>query len=125
MDAGQPLQLPNQGVALFLRDKPGGLHRVHQKLQLGQLKVPRPHKPAGIFPLAALYVQAKGAQCLHVIIDAFALRLDAVLLQRLNHLRHCDGVIFIGLAQEQLIEVQQLGLLVGAFCHKNPPPFCR
>ena len=52
----------DQGVALLLRDEAGGLHCIHEQLDLGQLEVPLPDEPARIFPLPALHVQAELAQ---------------------------------------------------------------
>ena len=38
MAAGKLSQLADQFLTLFGRDEPGGLHRVHQELQLRQLE---------------------------------------------------------------------------------------
>ena len=40
VDADQRLQLFDEPAGLALRDEPGGLHRIHQQLQLRQLKLP-------------------------------------------------------------------------------------
>ena len=40
MDTGQPLDLLDEAHGLFLGDKFGGLHAVHQQLQLRQFKIP-------------------------------------------------------------------------------------
>ena len=40
VDADQRLQLFDETAGLALRDEPGGLHRIHQQLQLRQLKLP-------------------------------------------------------------------------------------
>ena len=38
VDAGEGLQLANEGAALSPGDEFGGLHRIHQQLQLGQFE---------------------------------------------------------------------------------------
>ena len=121
MDAGQPFQLADQGVALLLGDEPGGLDGVHEQLQLGELKVPLPHEPAGGPALLALDIQPELAQGLQVVVNAFALGFDVVFGQLLDELGHGDGVVLVGLAKEDPIEMEQLGLLVGAFCHIVTP----
>ena len=113
--AGQPLQLSYEGVALLLGDEAGGLHRVHEQLDLRQLKLPFSHKPAGDLPLSGLDVQSKQAQGLQVVVDAFALGLDVLPGQPLNNLRDGKGVVFVGLPQEHTGQMEQLCLLVGAF----------
>ena len=40
VDADQRLQLFDETAGLALRDEPGGLHRIHQQLQLRQFKLP-------------------------------------------------------------------------------------
>ena len=115
MDAGQPLQLADQGVAFALGDEAGGLHRVHKQLHLGQLKVPVPHKPAGHLAFPGLYVQPEQAQGFQVAVDAFALRLDILPGQTLDDLGHGEGVLLVGLPQQDAAQMEQLGLLIGAF----------
>ena len=53
------LQLADELAALALGDELGGLHRVHQQLQLGQLKRPLPQEPARGLSLAALHVHTR------------------------------------------------------------------
>ena len=114
MDAGQPLQLADQGVALALGEEAGGLHRVHEQLHLGQLEVPVPHEPAWGLALPALDVQPELAQGLQIVIDALALRFDVRPGQLLDDLGHSEGMFLIGLPQEHLVQMEQLRLLIGA-----------
>ena len=117
VDAGQPLQLADQGVALLLGEEAGGLDRVHKQLHLGQFKIPLPHKPAGGLALPGLDIQAEQAEGLQVVVDAFALRFDVLAGQLLNDLGDGERVFFIGFPQEQAVKKEQLGLLITAFRH--------
>ena len=119
VNAGQPLQLADEGVAFLLGDKPGGLHRVHEQLHLGQLEIPLPHEPAGGSPLPGLDIQPKQTQGLQVVVDALALRLDVRPGQPLDDLGHGEGVVLIGLPQQHAVQMEQLSLLIGGFCHGN------
>ena len=77
--AGQCLDLLDEGRGLFVGDEFGGLHAVHQQLQLRQLKGAACHIIAEhAAPLAFLNIHAEGAQRLDVIVNAFALCGDAV-----------------------------------------------
>ena len=77
--AGQRLNLLDEGRGLFVGDEFGGLHAVHQQLQLRQLKGAACHIIAEhAAPLAFLNIHAEGAQRLDVIVNAFALCGDAV-----------------------------------------------
>ena len=118
MDAGQPLQLADEGVALLLGDEPGGLHRVHEQLHLGQFKLPGPDKPAGGLALPALDIQPEQAQGLHVVIDAFPFGPDVIPGQTLDDLRYREGVLLVALPQQHPGQMEQLRLLIGAFCHR-------
>ena len=40
MAGGQTFHLADQLIGLFPGDEPGGLHRIHQQLELGQFKGP-------------------------------------------------------------------------------------
>ena len=119
--AGQGLQLFDQVPAFPLGDKPGGLHRVHQQLELGQLEGPLSQKPPRVFSLAVLHVQAEHPQGLHVVIDALALGLDVPLLQPLDQLRHRHGVVLVGALPQQPAQAEQLELLIGASGHSSFP----
>jgi hypothetical protein len=118
MDTGQPLQLADEGVALLLGDEPGGLHRVHEQLHLGQLKLPGPDEPAGGLALPALDIQPEQAQGLHVVIDTFPLGPDVIPGQSLDNLCHREGVLLVALPQQHPGQMEQLRLLIGAFCHR-------
>ena len=77
--ASQCLDLLDEGRGLFVGDEFGGLHAVHQQLQLRQLKGAACHIIAEhAASLTFLNIHAEGAQRLDVIVDAFALCGDAV-----------------------------------------------
>ena len=119
--AGQGLQLSDQVAAFPLGDKPGGLHRVHQQLELGQLEGPLSQKPPRVLSLAVLHVQAEYPQGLHVVIDALALSLDVPLLQPLDQLGHRHGVVLVGALPQQPAQAEQLELLIGTSGHGSFP----
>ena len=80
IDAGEALDLFDEGDRLFVGDEFGCLHAVHQQLQLGQLKLPVADviaAPPILFGLDD--VQPEPAQGLDVVIDAFALGPDVLL----------------------------------------------
>ena len=119
--AGQPLQLADQGVALLPGDEAGGLHHVHQQLQLGQLKRPLPQEPARGLSLAALHVHAQGAQGLHIVINALALGLDVPRLQGLNQLGHRQRMVLVGALPQNPAQAEQLELLICTSRHASLP----
>ena len=118
------LQLADELAALALGDELGGLHCVHQQLQLGQLKRPLPQEPARGLPLAALHVYAQGAQGLHIVVNALALGLDVPRLQGLNQLGHRHRVVLVGALPQNPAQAEQLELLICTSRHASLPlPF--
>ena len=112
VDAGQMFQLMYESVALFSGDESGGLNGIDQKLQLRQLKIPAPHKPAGGPTLSALNVQSESAQSIKVIVDTFPFRVDPMLCQLGDQLGNGQGVVLIGPFQQDLVKIQQFQLLI-------------
>ncbi len=108
VSAGKGLQLGNQLVRLARGDKFARLHRVHQQLELGELKFPLADEPARRATLAALYIQPQLTQGLHVVVDALALGGNAVLLQGGDELGHRHGMVLVGLTQECALQQGQL-----------------
>ena len=125
--AGEPLQLADELVALAPGDEFARLHRVHQQLELRELKGPLSDEPPGGPPLPALYVQPKPPQGLQVVIDAFALRRHAFGLQSRNELRHRHGVVLVRPLQQHPGQDQGFALLPRALRHVPllPPPAVR
>ena len=110
MHAGKPLQLFNEREGLFLRDELGGLHDVHQQLQLRQLKI----AAADIVFSPVLHdIQPEVAQGFKVVIQALAFGGNAVLPQRDNQLRHGDRMRLVGPFQKKPHQIQKLQLLIG------------
>ena len=124
MDAGEGLQLADERVALPAGDKTAGLHRVHQQLEFGQLKGTLAQKPARSLPLAALHVQAEGAQRLHIIVDALALGMDIHALQCVDELLYGQGMLLVGALPEKLAQAEQFAFLVGASRHIHSSFLC-
>ena len=121
--ARQPLQLADQGVALLPGDEAGGLHHVHQQLQLRQLKLPPAHEPARGPALPALHVQAEQPQGLQIVVDALPLRPDAPQVQFPDQLGDGDGVLLVGALEQDLIQIQQFQLLIGTLRHGSSSSF--
>ena len=117
MDAGEPLQLADEAVALPGGEEAAGLHRIHQQLQLRQLEVPLAQKPPRAPALPALDVVAHLTQFLHVGVDALALGGDVPAGQLVDHVLHGDGVLLVGLPLQQPGQHQQLAFLICALGH--------
>ena len=109
IDAGQALDLFDEGDRLLVGDELGGLDAVHQQLQLGQLKVPVPHIVA--IDTAALHldhVQAEQPQGLDIVIDALALCRNIFFRQTVDDLIHRHRMLLIRTAQQKVHHIQQL-----------------
>ena len=76
----QTLQLLHQLLRLFRRNKPGGLHRVHQHTHLCQLKSTTGHvkAPAGI--VCAAHIKAHLLERFNVRINGFTLAPNAIVV---------------------------------------------
>ena len=99
-------------------DEAGGLHRVHQQLELGEFEGAGPHIIHHLPAFLALDdVQAEVGQRLQIGIHAFAFGGDALLLQQGDKLRHRQTVILIGALQQDALQKKGFHLLIGGFGH--------
>ena len=122
VDTGQPFELADEGKGLFRRDELGGLHAVHQQLQLRQLKAPGGHEVAAAAALAAADDIHSGLpQGLDVRVDALALGLDAPLGQHPDDPGSREGMLLVGVLQQELPQGQDLFLLMGGTRHPITP----
>ncbi len=120
--ADKPRELFDKIAAFFLGQKLGRLHRVHQELQLGQLKVPLDDAIAGgAAALVHLHGETEVAEGLDVGVDTFALGGDALRRQRLDQLAAGHALLAVGVAEEKLGQPQELLLLVFGFRHDALP----
>ena len=116
--AGQCLQLADKLHGLALGNEFGGLNAVHQQLQLRQLKIAAPHiVGAAAAAAGGNNVQSVGAEGFNVGINAFPLCGDTVRGQHGHQLRRCDRVVFIGMAQKMIHDIEDLQLLVRGTGH--------
>ena len=117
--AREAFHLFDQLGGFFVGDEFGGLHRVDQQLELGQLEGPVRDE---VFVPRALDVQPVNAQHFEVVVDALALRRDAVTAERVEDLRQREPVLVVGAFEQDLHEIEQLQLLIRIFRH-FPAPF--
>ena len=106
IDAGKTFDFFDKGQRLFVRDEFRRLHAVDQQLELRHFKRAR----ADIIPGRARFrlhdVQPEDAQRLQIVIDALALRRNAVLGKLRDHLRHGHRVALVRLLQQDLHQAQ-------------------
>ena len=108
IDARKPLDFLDERQRLFVRDEFRRLHAVDQQLELRYFKRACANVIPGRARLRLHNVQPEGAQGLQIVIDALALRRNAVSGKLRDHLRHGHRVAFIRLLQQDLHQVQQL-----------------
>ena len=120
VDADQGLELPDQSLCLALRDEVGGLHHVHQELDLLQLEVPAGQ---GIAPVVGedVHAVAAPAQSVEIVVEALSLGPDAEARQMLDHLADGDAVPVVGVLEQIVPEQQQLQLLSAGSRHGLTP----
>ena len=104
IDGRQSLQLADEAVALPQGKKPAGLHRIHQQLQLRQLKLPLADEPASVFPLPALDVHPQLPQFLHVVVNALTLGGDIPPGQFVLHLLNRYWMVIIRPSQQEAVQ---------------------
>ena len=93
--AGEMAQLLDEGGALFLRDKPGGFHRIHQQLQLRQFKQPLPHEVSILGAFDADDIHPGVLQQFDVGVNTLASGLNAVLLPECENVRDRDRMLLV------------------------------
>ena len=125
VDADQPFQLGNQLQGLFLRQKPGGLDRVHQQLQFRQLKIPGGQIVPAAPALAVQNVHALFPQGFQIAVNAFSFGCDAPCFQMGENVLHGQGVVAVAFSLQQVLEHQELSLLLFRFCHGITIPLLR
>ena len=118
------LQLPDQGVRLFLGNEFRRLDRVHQKLQFRQLEGPADHVVMIALPhRLALDLDSQHFQIPQIRVNALPVRSDIVPGQRFLDLRHGNIMLIIRLLQHDLRQTVQLEFLIRSFRHSVSPHF--
>ena len=116
---GKALHLLDELIGLFSGDEPGGLHRVHQQLQLRQFKGAGGDKIAPGAAVPPLFnVHAHHPQGLQVVVQTLSVpHVHTLRPEQLHHPGDGHGVLLVGLPVEDIGQIQQLGLLILTFCH--------
>ena len=128
MGADQPLQLFNEVLGFPVGDELRGLHRIHQELQLGELK-PAASQVIISVPADLLTddLEAEVRQLLKILVKSLSVRIDLAGGEFLDDLRHGEPVRVVGGLGEDLHQVKHLQFLIIAFGHSLfvlPIKFC-
>ena len=104
VDAGQGLQLVDEGASLFVGDELGGLDTVHQQLQLRQLEHPAAHVVAlgGAHDVHAIVLEQA-----QVGVQTLTLGGDVMAGQMGDHVLDGHQVFLVAAAQEEVTQVEQ------------------
>ena len=119
MPAGQGAELLDQLRGFPLRQELGGQHGVGQELQLRQIEEPGAEGVAGVFSRGTDDVAAEVLQALDVPVQAFAFRVDPLLLQMVQQLIGSDGMGLVRILLQIVFDDQKLQLLVFHFRHSD------
>ena len=118
MDAGQCLNLLDQRGRFLMRNKFGGLDAVHQQLQLRELKIPVGDiVPAGAAGPGLHNIQTEVLKCFYVAVNALALGGDTLGFQKADDLINGNGMIFIGVLQKIIHDVERFEFLIRRTSH--------
>ena len=124
--ADQGFQLLDELRGFAVGDEFGRLDRVHQKLQLRQLKIPAPDIVVAVVAhLVGNDVHAEIPQLLKIQIKSFAVGVHAVGRQLRDDLGHGQRMQIVRLLRKNLQQIKHLQLLIVACaffaCHSVPP----
>ena len=113
MDAGQCLDFLDQRGRFLMGDEFGGLDAVYQQLQLRKLKIPVGDiVPAGAAGPGLYNIQTEILESFDVTVNAFELCGDALGSQIADDLIDCNGVIFVGVLQKIVHDIERFQLLI-------------
>ena len=116
--ADQGFQLFDQILGFAVCDELGGLHGIHQELELRQLKIACTQIIVVVASVRLAYdIQSEMPQFLKIQVESFPVRPDAGIGQEIDDLLHGQHMLIIGFTHENLHQIQEFEFLIACFCH--------
>ena len=95
-----------------MRDKARGLNRVDEELELRQFEIAADDMIGHCLALSLFNVEPEQREHIDIVVERFALRVNAVFAQRVRYFGECQPVFVVRIFEQNLHQIEQLYFLV-------------